>query len=59
MVLTGGSGVVTVRPRGAVVVGSTAFLVRGLIVGIGVETVFGAVVCGSAAFLVRWQLGPE
>ena len=42
-----------------VVVGaSAAFLVRGLMVGTGVETVFGKVVCGSAAFLVRWQLGP-
>jgi len=64
MVLTGGSGVVTVRGLvvavGFVVaVGSAAFLVRGLIGGIGVVTVFGLVVVGSAAFFVRWQLVPE
>jgi hypothetical protein len=64
MVLIGGSGVVTVRGLvvavfGATVVGSAAFLVRGLIGGIGVVTVFGFVVVGSAAFLVRGvQLDP-
>ena len=42
-----------------VAVGSAAFLVRGLMGGIGVVTVFGLVVVGSAAFLVRWQLAPE
>ena len=44
-----------------VVVGNALFLVRGLMVGIGVVTVFGlvVVVAGSAAFLVRWQLVPE
>jgi hypothetical protein len=64
IVLTGGSGVVTVRGLvvavGFVVaVGSAAFLVRGGSLGIGVVTVFGLVVVGSAAFLVRWQLVPE